>query len=175
MAPSRASALAIPQAIEWSLATPMINPRLPSIRLPIPHPAPCARRARARLSMPPEAAQRSGIEPLEYDRRIGTAEPERVRQYAGKLHIVPALADDGNVGKGRIEILDVGALADEAVAHHQERIDRLLGAGGAERMAGQRLGRGNRRAFRSEHFANCLDLAQIPDQGRGRMRVDVVD
>src|SRR5260370_10739932 len=38
-----------------------------------------------------------------------------------------------------------------SVVHHQERVDRFLHAGGAERMSRQRLGRGNRRARSEEH------------------------
>ncbi|MFL5197008.1 MAG: hypothetical protein ACJ8BE_08805, partial [Microvirga sp.] len=47
---------------------------------------------------------KSGIEPLEYYGRIGAAEPERVRQHAGELHIVAALANDGNIGEGGIQV-----------------------------------------------------------------------
>ena len=58
---------------------------------------------------------------------------------------------------------DVGAFADETVLHHQKRIDRLLHAGGAERMACQRLGRRNRRALvaDAEYLADRLDLGRI--------------
>ena len=71
----------------------------------------------------------------------------------------------------------MGALADEAVVHHQERIDGLLHAGGAERMAGERLGGRDRRAFlaRPEDLADRLDLLLVADGGRGGVRVDVVD
>ena len=53
----------------------------------------------------------------------------------------------GMSAKRGIELFDVGAFADEAVVHHQERIDRFLHAGGTERMAGQGLGRRDRRAL----------------------------
>ena len=86
--------------------------------------------------------------------RLNTSEalvppkPNEFDSTQPSLHVVAALAHDRHVGEGRIEILDIGALADEAVLHHQQRVDRLLHAGGAERMAGQRLGRRDRRAFR---------------------------
>src|SRR6201987_4687616 len=134
-APCAASVLAMPQAIEWSLATPMISPRFPCIRACIDPPVPLY----ARPAVP------SRVQPLEHHRRIGAAEAERVRQHAAERNIVAPLAHDRHVGEGGIERLDVRALADEAVVHHQERIDRLLRAGGAERMAGQRLGRRDRR------------------------------
>src|SRR6185436_7518572 len=126
VAPCAASVFAMPQAIEWSFATPMISPRLPSISWVMP----------------------SRIQPLEHDGCIGAAETERVRQHAIELHVVAALAQDRDVREGGVEGLDVGALANEAVLHHQQRIDRLLHAGGAERMAGQRLGRRDRRDLR---------------------------
>jgi hypothetical protein len=81
----------------------------------------------------------------------------------------------GNVGEGRIEILDIGAFADEAVVHHQERVDRLLHAGGAERVAGQRFGRRDRRDLVAEHLADRLDLLDVADRRRGGVRIDVVD
>ena len=60
---------------------------------------------------------------------------------------VAPLAHDRHVLEIRVELLDVGALADEAVLHHQQAVDRLLHAGRAERVAGQRLRRRDRRAF----------------------------
>ena len=52
-----------------------------------------------------------------------------------------AFAQDRETFGARIELLDVGRAGHEAVAHHQQAVDRLVHAGRAERMAGQRLGR----------------------------------
>ena len=101
--------------------------------------------------------------------------PKEFESHAAELNAVLAFAQNRHVGEGRVERLDIGAGADEAVLHHQERIDRFLHAGGAERMAGERLGGGDRRAFGAEHLADRLDLLQIADRGRGRVRIDVVD
>ena len=67
------------------------------------------------------------------------------------------------------------ALSQMKPVHHQERVDRLLRAGGAERMAGQRLGRRDRRTLVAEHLADRLDLLEVADRRRGRVRIDVVD
>ncbi len=87
------------------------------------------------------------------------------------------LAHDRHVGELRIELVDIGALADEAVLHHQQAVDRLLRAGGAERMAGQRLRRRDRRAFvaGAEHLADRVDLRPVAGRRRGGVRVDVAD
>src|SRR5262249_22086013 len=69
-----------------------------------------------------------GIESPEHDAGVGPAEAERVRQHRVELHIVAPLAHDRNIVEGGIEVLDIGALADEAVVHHQQRIDRFLHA-----------------------------------------------
>src|SRR2546421_9195856 len=141
----------MPQAIEWSLATPMINPRLPCIS----------------SGMHTPLAAISRLQPLEYDRRVGAAEAERVRQHGTERHVIPALAHDRHVGEGGIERLDIGALADEAVVHHQDGVNRLLRAGGAERMAGERFGRRNWRTFGAKHLADRLDLLEVADRRRG--------
>src|SRR4051812_47724358 len=49
----------------------------------------------------------SGIQPLEYQRGIGAAEPERVRQHGAELGVVDTLAHDRHVGECRIELGDV--------------------------------------------------------------------
>src|SRR5215813_7762547 len=106
-APCAASVLAMPQAIEWSLATPMISPRFPCISDCISPP----------LRSTPAPAVRSRFQPLEHDRRICAAEAERVRQHAAERDVVAPLAHDRHVRECRIEVLDVGALADETVVH----------------------------------------------------------
>src|SRR6266571_8519955 len=100
MAPCAASARAMPQAIEWSLATPMTSPRLPCINAVM---GPHSHATRA-------SARRSRVEPLEHQGGVGAAEPERIGQDAADLHVVAALAHDRHVGERWIEILDVGAL-----------------------------------------------------------------
>src|SRR5262249_47427499 len=65
--------------------------------------------------------------------------------------------------------------ADEAVVHHQQRIDRFLRAGRAERVTGERFRRGDRRTSLAEDFADRLDFLDVTDRGRGRVRVDVID
>src|ERR1700676_1895757 len=57
------------------------------------------------------------IQPLEHDRCIGAAEAERIRQDAAERHAVAPFPHDRHVGESRIERGDIGALADEAVAH----------------------------------------------------------
>src|SRR6266550_2874245 len=103
-------------------------------------------------------ASLSCVEPLEHHAGVGAAEAERVRQHAAELHVVAALPHDRHIGDGRIEILDIGAFADEARPHHQQGIDRLLRAGGAERVSGERFGRRYRRAFITKDLADRLDL-----------------
>src|SRR5665213_814596 len=98
----------MPQAIEWSLATPITSPRFPSIN---------------------PGMGWSRVDMLEDDRGIGATETERVRQHGAELRVFLALAHDRHVGESRIEGLDVGAFADKAVLHHQQRIDRLLHTG----------------------------------------------
>ena len=85
--------------------------------------------------------------------------PKEFDSTQPSVHIVAPLAHDRHVGEGRIEVLDIGALADEAVVHHQQRIDRLLHAGRAERMAGQRLGRRDRRASSSPNTSRIASIS----------------
>src|SRR6516162_9165956 len=145
----------MPQAIEWSLATPMISPRLPCIspcmksptfpqqqrRVPPTH--------RTRYSPRKKAASR--LRTLEHHARVGPTKPERIRQHATEGHVVPPLAHNRHVREGRIHGLDVGALADEAVLHHQQRVDCFLHPGSPERMACERLGRRDWRAIVAKH------------------------
>src|SRR5262249_8817445 len=187
-APCAASVFEIPQAIEWSLATPMISPRFPCIRACINPPVQLLSMILsenryplfgimlyASLPRAPPPSSSSRFQPLEHHRRVGAAEAERVRQHAAERDVVAPLAHDRHVGECRIERLDVRALADEAVVHHQERIDRLLRAGGAERMAGERFGGRDRRHLGAEHLADRLDLLDVADRCRGGVRIDVVD
>src|SRR5215218_7859561 len=104
-----------------------------------------------------------GIHSLEHQRGIGTAEAEGIRKHGSEFRILDAFAYDGHVREYRIEFGDVGAFADESILHHQKRIYRLLYAGGAERMAGQRLGRRDRRALVAspEYLADRLDFRRV--------------
>src|SRR5215207_9254229 len=119
----------------------------------------------------------SSVKALEHQRSVGAAEAERVREDMPDLHVVLAGSHDRHVGERRIELFDVGAFADEAIVHHQERVDRFLHAGSAEGVAGERLRRGDRRALvaGAEHRADGLDLLVVADGRRGGVRVDVVD
>src|SRR5215475_13077441 len=158
----------MPQAMEWSFATPMISPRLPCINGVIafnPPPSCCPSPTRETPSK--RYCEPSSIQALEHNRGVGAAEPERIRQHAAELHVVAPLAQDRHVGESRIERLDMGAFAEEAVVHHEQAVDRLLRAGGAERMPRQRFGRRNRRALVPEHLADGLDLLEVADRRRG--------
>src|SRR6202521_2819466 len=104
------------------------------------------------------------LQPFEHERGVGASEAEAVRQDASERHVVLARAHDRHVGERRSPLLDVAALAYEAVVHHQKRIDRLLHPGGAERMASERLGGGDWRALVAEYPAQRPDFLQIDDR-----------
>ena len=55
------------------------------------------------------------------------------------------------------------------------RIDRLVRAGGALAVAGQRLGRADGRQLVAEYRADRVQLGDVADRRRGAMGVDVVD
>src|SRR5688500_14955939 len=98
----------MPQAMEWSLATPMINPRLPSINLVIRNPGrSSARTAKTRpwerLTYSYVNERRSSVQALEHHRGIGATKAERIRQHAAELGVVLALAHDWHIGESRIE------------------------------------------------------------------------
>src|ERR1700749_2358088 len=134
---------AMPQAMEWSLATPMTRPRLPAIRP-----------ERVCGSVPvPGVFWSMLVQLLENQAGIGAAEAEAVRQGGVDRRIVDALAYDVGAFHRGIELLDIGAFADEAVLHHQQRINRLMHSGGALAVAGERLRRADRRHLLAEHAA----------------------
>src|SRR5258707_9908463 len=114
----------MPQAMEWSLATPITRPRLPFISLPS-----------AIMTSPLlglfrfETADKGSDRPmqvlcgaLEHQRRVGAAKAEGIGQRRLDLGVVDALAHDVRVGDGGVDVLDIGALADEARLHHQQRV-----------------------------------------------------
>src|SRR5262245_30315890 len=117
----------------------------------------------------------SGVASLQHQGRIGAAEAEAVQHYTVKVGVVLSFPHDGHVGELGVELVDIGALANETVTHHEQREDRLLHADRAQRMAGERLGRGDRGDILAEHLADCVDLLLIADRRAGTMRVDVVD
>src|ERR1700691_6445455 len=78
-APWAESAQAIPQAIEWSLATPMTRPRLPLIRLKL---------------MPP-AWLSSCVDVFQNDRGVGAAKSKRIRQNRAEADMVAPGENNG--------------------------------------------------------------------------------
>src|SRR6188768_2339422 len=98
----------MPQAIEWSLATPMMRPRRPCIR--------------------PDDFRSAVIAP-ESKCRIGPTKSEAVGDHQIEIGIVLALTDDRNVGELRIELVDMCALGDESVLHHENAVDGFLRTG----------------------------------------------
>src|SRR5262245_5671947 len=140
---------AMPQAIDRSLATPMMRPRLPAIRGPgfamsisvmgCPIVAPKARLTS--LTVMPGAPQECRghllaaatlqyryaifltVQPAEHERRVGSSKAEAVGHDAIKANIVEPFAHDRDILERRVELVDVGALADESVVHHQQRED----------------------------------------------------
>src|SRR4051794_37570382 len=110
----------------------MIRPRRPAIK-------PSA------IIPPVSGARASPVVALEYEGGVGSPESEAVRDHHIKPGIVPALAHDRDIGEFGVELLDIGALADEAVLHHQKAIDGFLDTRRTQGMAGERLGRRDRR------------------------------
>src|ERR1700710_1627548 len=136
----------MPQAMEWSLATPITRPRLPCISLPSAMvPSPCwvcsvlGQPTQGRTVLCNLYAQVLCM-PLEDQRRVGAAEAKGIGQGGVDLGVVDTLANDVRVGDGGVDLLDIGAFANEAGLHHQQRIDRLVHAGGALAVAGERFG-----------------------------------
>ncbi len=112
---------------------------------------------------------------LEDERGVGAAEPEGVGKGNIEFRIVDALTNDRHIGKIWIDLFDMRAFTNEASLHHQQRIDRFLNAGRAERMARQRLGGLNVRDLGAEDFADRSHFLGVT-HGRGcAMRVDVVN
>src|SRR5262249_17448820 len=134
----------MPQAIERSLATPITRLFLPAIRGP--------GFAMSFVVMAflwswswRRAVLSAAVIAFENECGVGADETEAVRHHAVNVDVIHALAHDGHVGNGGIEGLDIGGFADETVVHHQQRVDRLVHAGGAERMAGKGLRGADRR------------------------------
>src|SRR5574337_874389 len=130
----------------------MIRPRLPSIKAAV--------MTMALWEKAAAGGSASGLGMFEDERRVRAAKAEGIGQDRPQAHIVASFPDNGYVRKGRIDIFDVGAFANEAVLHHQQRIDGLVHAGRPLRVAGQRLCGRNWRAplARPEDLADGLDL-----------------
>lgn len=67
--------------------------------------------------------------------RIRSAETEAVGHHGIQSGVVDATCHDGRPVEVRVKILDVGRGADEIVVEHQQRIDGLMDAGRAQRVA----------------------------------------
>ncbi|MPL82870.1 hypothetical protein SDC9_28819 [bioreactor metagenome] len=108
--------------------------------------------------------------------RIGAAEAEAVRQHRVELHVLAQRGGNLLGPDRRVKLGDVGRGGDEAALHHQEAIDRLVHAGGAQAVAGERLGRGDRRhRALAEDAAHRIHLGHVAGDRRGAMRVDIAD
>ena len=92
------------------------------------------------------------------DRAVGPAEAEAVRHHTVKGNAVLPLARDGDIGEFGIELLNVGALAHEAVVEHEQGVDRFLHACRAQRVAGQRFRGGERWDGAAEDLAQEVFL-----------------
>src|SRR3546814_9466656 len=79
----------MPQAMEWSLATPMIRPRLPAI-----NPA-----------MIPPSPPLLSFETLKGEAGVGATEPETVGHHAVELNVLFHRADDRHALGLGIEVL----------------------------------------------------------------------
>src|SRR4029077_17195661 len=118
-APCPASVRAIPQAMEWSFATPITSPRRPCIN-PLTsvmrHPpfVDCSKMGRT-TSVDPSPAigvlHLRGVT-LEDERGVGAAETETVGQHPFELGPVDPRAHDRRVRNFRIDLLDIRALGD---------------------------------------------------------------
>src|SRR5689334_21248294 len=113
--------------------------------------------------------------PAKDESGIGAAETEAVRHHTVKVDVVDATEGDRHVGEGGVKLFDVGALTDETAVHHEQRKDGFLNADCAERVPGQRLGRGDRRNLASEDLADRLDLADIADRRAGAVWIYVAN
>ena len=89
--------------------------------------------------------------------------------------VAPGCHDLGRIKCG-VQGGDIGRGGDEIAVHHQQGIDRLMHARRPQRMAGQRFGRGDRRrGAAAKDAADRLHLGHVAHDGRGAVRVDIVD
>src|SRR3546814_6463000 len=101
--------------------------------------------------------------PLEDERGVGAAEAEGIGENRIDLRVVDALADDRNAFEFGIQRLDMRALADEFLLHHQQAVNRFLHTGSAERVACKRLRRLDMRDLvrSEEHTSELQSLMRI--------------
>ena len=106
-----------------------------------------------------------------------TAEAEGVAQRGIDLRRTRRVRDDVDVHFG-VEVFDVDRGRGDLIADGVDGGDEFDAAGGAEQVAGHRLGGGNEQAVLGVVAEGALDgaqLAQIAHGGRGGMRVDVLN
>src|SRR3546814_7132948 len=144
----------MPQAIDFSLATPRIRPRLPamiarglaiSLIIVLRRSAGTAALraleksarswaeiglARETVSQPRraplwDASSRSAVEPAQRQDGVGAAEAEAVRKREIDLLLRGGAAHDGQVAGLRLQLVDVGGGGDEAVARSEEHTSEL--------------------------------------------------
>src|SRR5690606_17064936 len=80
---------------------------------------------RGARSAPRHAAARSGAR--EHQGGVGAAEAETVRHHGVEPRLAAGANDREALGP-RVELVDVCGAGDEAVAHHQQAVDRLVHA-----------------------------------------------
>src|SRR5689334_8893814 len=165
---------AMPQAMEWSLATPITRPRLACISLASAI-SPSPLWVLFLMARAPVRAVLALRLTLKDQRGVGATETEAVGERRVDTDIIHTLAHDIRIGDGRIEFLDIGAFADEPGLHHQERVDRFMHAGRTLAVPSERLGGADGRHSCAKHLANGVDLGYVADWCRSGVRVDVID
>src|SRR5205823_9989491 len=118
----------MPQAMEWSFATPITRPRFPAINTP-------GFETELSTIQPPNTHTGlvgSSIDTLEHQRGIGAAESKAVRHDGLKHRIVDKFTHDRRIGNFGIELLDIRRFRDEPASHLQDAVDRLMHAGRAQ-------------------------------------------
>ena len=78
----------------------------------------------------------STLSPFENKGRICAAEPKAIRQHAIEARIINALGNDFCLARLRVEIVDIGRRGNKIIVEHNQRINRLMGPGGALGMTG---------------------------------------
>src|SRR5579871_3656859 len=125
-APWAASWAAIPNATDCRFASPMTTPRLPRMSSPVGN-----WKSSAMASPQKPDGRPDTLEAAHHQTAVGAAESKAVGHHRLQRP-VQAPAHDRQVFEGRVELIDMGALGDEALLHHQEAVDGFLGPGGAQ-------------------------------------------
>mmetsp|Transcript_111172 Transcript_111172/g.354165 ORF Transcript_111172/g.354165 Transcript_111172/m.354165 type:complete len:435 (-) Transcript_111172:475-1779(-) len=107
---------------------------------------------------------------------VGASEAEGVGHHAMHLALVPLGEDLHALGLVH-QVLDVGGLREKLLVHHKQRVDGLVHAGGAQGMAGERLGGADEGhvAELCEDALHGTQLLHIANRSGGSVRVDIVD